>query len=92
MRPLFSGGAVPVHRDHGLAWPQLRLAWSGVAPQNPAHYDVPLRVRINYGVAYLGLIAFLGAMTYSVHQDLEVVYHRCDACIHSPLPRAGEGP
>ncbi len=59
-----------------MAWPQLRLAWSGVAPQNAAYYNVPLPTRINYGIAYLGLIAFLGAMTYSVHQDLQAVYHR----------------
>lgn len=59
-----------------MAWPQLRLAWSGVAPQNAEYYNVPLPTRINYGIAYLGLIAFLGAMTYSVHQDLQAVYHR----------------
>jgi len=32
-------------------------------------------VRINYGIAYLGLIAFLGAMSYSLHQNLQAVYH-----------------
>jgi len=58
-----------------LAWPQLRLAWRGVAPENAAYYDVPQSVRINYGIAYLGLIAFLGAMSYSLHQNLQAVYH-----------------
>ncbi|MBV8063331.1 MAG: site-2 protease family protein [Nevskia sp.] len=59
-----------------MAWPQLRQAWSGVKPENAAYYQVPLQTRINYGVAYLGLIAFLGAMTYSVHETLQAAYHR----------------
>ena len=58
-----------------LAWPQLRMAWKGVAPQNAAYYQVPVQTRITYGVYYLGLVAFLGAMTYSLHQNLQAVYH-----------------
>jgi Zn-dependent protease len=58
-----------------LAWPQLRQAWSGVTPENAPYYNVPVQVRINYGIAYLGLIAFLGAMSYSLHQNLEAAYH-----------------
>jgi Zn-dependent protease len=58
-----------------LAWPQLRMAWKGVAPQNAAYYQVPVQTRITYGVYYLGLVAFLGAMTYSLHRDLQAVYH-----------------
>ena len=59
-----------------LAWPQLRMAWSGVIPQNAAYYQVLVQTRISYGVYYLGLVAFLGAMTYSLHQELQAVYHR----------------
>lgn len=59
-----------------LAWPQLRMAWRGVAPQNAAYYQVPLQTRVAYGVFYLGLVAFLGAMTYALHQNLQAVYHR----------------
>ena len=58
-----------------LAWPQLRMAWKGVAPQDAAYYQVPVQTRITYGVYYLGLVAFLGAMTYSLHQNLQAVYH-----------------
>jgi Zn-dependent protease len=59
-----------------LAWPQLRMAWKGVTPQNAAYYQVPVQTRIMYGVYYLGLVVFLGAMTYSLHQNLQAVYHR----------------
>jgi hypothetical protein len=31
---------------------------------------VPLEQRINYGVMYIGLIGFLAAMSYSLHQQL----------------------
>ena len=58
-----------------LAWPQLRLAWKGIAPENAQYYNVPLQTRINYGVAYLGLIAFLGAMSYSLHETLRTTYN-----------------
>jgi Zn-dependent protease len=58
-----------------MAWPQLRQAWSGVSPENAPYYNVPLQTRINYGGAYLGLIAFLGAMSYSLHETLEATYH-----------------
>ena len=59
-----------------LAWPKLREAWRGTPQQNAAYYDVPAPVRINYGICYLGLVAFLGAMTYSLHQDLSLTYGR----------------
>lgn len=57
-----------------LAWPQLMLAWKGTSV-NPAYYHVPASTRINYGVAYLGLVVFLGQMTYTLHQSL-AAYHR----------------
>jgi Zn-dependent protease len=58
-----------------LAWPQLRMAWHGIPPEL-AQRQAPPQVRLNYGVAYLGLVAFLGAMSYSLHQDLATAYGR----------------
>ena len=52
-----------------LAWPQLVQAWKGTGANTP-YYTIPLRTRVSYGVAYLGLIAFLGQMTFSVHEML----------------------
>lgn len=52
-----------------MAWPQLVLAWKGVGA-NAAYYDVPAAERMNYGVAYLGLVMFLGYITYSLHETL----------------------
>jgi Zn-dependent protease len=53
-----------------LAYPQLKLAWEihkGRADMTD-YYDVPLDTRVNYGVLYLGLVAFLAMMSYSVHE------------------------
>lgn len=37
-------------------------------PQLPAgYYEVPLEVRVNYGVFYLGSAGFLAIMTYQLH-------------------------
>ncbi|MDR3418735.1 MAG: site-2 protease family protein [Nevskia sp.] len=58
-----------------LAWPQLRAAFTGSYKQdNPAYYDVPVQSRVIYGVYYLGLVAFLGAMSYSLHEGLARTY------------------
>lgn len=51
-----------------LAAPHL---WSTLTQDNalPArYYDVPMATRWNYGIYYLGLAAFLGVMSYHVHQ------------------------
>ena len=54
-----------------LAYPQLKLALSG-NPALPAHYyEVARESRINYGVMYLGLVAFLAMMSYSIHEMLD---------------------
>lgn len=57
-----------------LAYPQLKQAWThfrqGNAGEASTYYDAPLNARINYGVLYLGLIAFLSMMTYSLHNEL----------------------
>ncbi len=55
-----------------VALPRLREAWhyDAKAPQNVAYYSVPSLVRTDYAIIYLGLAAFLGVMTYHVHQML----------------------
>ena len=50
-----------------LAFPQIKEAIRG-DPAKPAHYyEAPRDTRVNYGVLYLGLVAFLAMMSYSVH-------------------------
>ena len=50
-----------------LAIPQLKAAWRGDAGPTPEYYNVKLDTRVNYGVLYLGLVAFLAVMSYSIH-------------------------
>lgn len=52
-----------------MAYPALIRAWKGEVPHE-GYYAIPTATRINYGVAYLGLVVFLGAVSYSLHQDL----------------------
>ena len=56
-----------------LAYPQLQQAWhhfrQGSGDTN-RYYEASLNTRVNYGVLYLGLIAFLAMMTYSLHTEL----------------------
>lgn len=50
-----------------LAFPQIKEAIWG-DPAKPAHYyQAPPETRFNYGLLYLGLVAFLAMMSYSVH-------------------------
>jgi Zn-dependent protease len=57
-----------------LAYPQLQQAWQhlrqGGAGDASDYYEATLNERVNYGVLYLGLIAFLAMMTYSLHAEL----------------------
>jgi Zn-dependent protease len=55
-----------------LAAPQVWKAWNydPNAEENRAYYDVPNRVRAEYGLIYLGLTAVLAIMTYHVHEML----------------------
>lgn len=56
-----------------LAYPQLKVAWDHFrhgAGEESEYYEAPLNARINYGVLYLGMIAFLSMMTYSLHAEL----------------------
>jgi Zn-dependent protease len=55
-----------------LAFPQLIKAWKydPKAPENVAYYDVPLQSKLEYGGLYLALTAYLGVMTFEVHEML----------------------
>lgn len=57
-----------------FSWPYFVAGIKGV-PADAQYFQVPLATRINYGVAYLGLLTFLGLMTYSLHKDLQALYH-----------------
>jgi len=50
-----------------LAIPQLKAAWRGETGPTPDYYNVKLDTRVNYGVLYLGLVAFLAVMSYGIH-------------------------
>jgi Zn-dependent protease len=52
-----------------LALPQLLKAWNydPKAPENVHYYGVPLQTKLEYGSLYLGLTAYLGVMTFEVH-------------------------
>lgn len=53
-----------------FAFPQLKAAWNmhKAGTDVTAYYEAPLNTRINYGVLYLGLVAFLALMSYEVYQ------------------------
>jgi Zn-dependent protease len=55
-----------------LAIPQLIAAWNydPNAPENKAYSAVPLEAKLQYGALYLALTAYLGVMTYEVHEML----------------------
>lgn len=55
-----------------LALPQVLKAWKydATAPENLRYYGVPTATRINYALAYLGLLAFLAIITFEVHEML----------------------
>lgn len=54
-----------------MAYPQIKAAIWGNADLPPHYYEVPLNTRVNYGVMYLGLAAFLAIMSYDIHGMLE---------------------
>ena len=53
-----------------LAYPQIKEAIWGDPAKPDDYYTVPRDTRINYGALYLGLVAFLAMMSYSVHDML----------------------
>jgi Zn-dependent protease len=56
-----------------VALPALRQAWhyDPKAPENLAYYNASAGTKIQYGVFYLGLAAFLALMTDGTHQMLQ---------------------
>jgi Zn-dependent protease len=60
-----------------MAFPQLRAAWNydKDAPASRAYYEVGTQARIEYTVMYLGLVAVLAMVTYSLHNELQA-FHR----------------
>ncbi|MDD2369137.1 MAG: site-2 protease family protein [Sulfuricurvum sp.] len=55
-----------------LAFPQLKLAWN-YDPQdenNQRYYAISAENRLAYSLYYIGLVVFLSAMTYNIHQVL----------------------
>ncbi len=60
-----------------IAFPQLIKAWKydPKAPENLAYYGVPLQAKLEYGGVYLALTAYLGVMTFEVHEMLDVMGH-----------------
>jgi Zn-dependent protease len=55
-----------------IAFPQLMKAWKydPKAPENLAYYGVALQTKLEYGGLYLALTAYLGVMTFEVHEML----------------------
>lgn len=55
-----------------MALPQLVKAWKydPKAPENLAYYDVPFQAKLEYGSLYLALTAYLGIMTFELHEML----------------------
>lgn len=52
-----------------LALPNFWKALTGKGLENE-YYEAPAQIRFNYALAYLGLIIYLGAMTYSLHTEM----------------------
>lgn len=52
-----------------MALPSFMKALKGEG-LDAAYYETPAQTRFNYGLAYLGLVAYLGAMTWSLHGQL----------------------
>lgn len=52
-----------------MSLPALREAWNydPQAPEHRAYYGAPTRLKVEYGLFYLGLAGFLAVMTHQVH-------------------------
>jgi Zn-dependent protease len=53
-----------------LAYPQIKAALTGKHDVPEGFFDVPMESRINYGIMYLSLVAFLAVISYSLHDML----------------------
>lgn len=53
--------------------PALKEAWhyDPQAPENQAYYGVPTSMKVEYGLFYLGLAAFLAVMTDATHSTIQ---------------------
>jgi Zn-dependent protease len=53
--------------------PALVKAWKfdPTAPENQAYYNVPVKLKVECGTFYLGLVAFLAIMADAVHEMLQ---------------------
>jgi hypothetical protein len=53
--------------------PALRQAWNHDrdAPETRAYYAAPVAMRVEYGIFYLGLAAFLAVMTDATHKLIQ---------------------
>jgi len=56
-----------------MALPALKKAWhyDPKAPENQAYYAVPAQLKLEYGLFYLGLAAFLALMTDGTHTMIQ---------------------
>jgi Zn-dependent protease len=54
-----------------MAYPQIKEALWGNPARPAAYYEAPRETRINYGVLYLGLVAYLAMMSYNIHDMIE---------------------
>jgi Zn-dependent protease len=56
-----------------LSLPALKQAWhyDPEAPENRAYYGVPMSMKLEYGLFYLGLAGFLAVMTEATHKMIE---------------------
>jgi Zn-dependent protease len=55
-----------------LAAPNVMKALRGIRdPREEAYYAVPADVRVQYGLFYLGLAAFLALMCHDLHEELQ---------------------
>ena len=52
-----------------LAFPSFWKALTGKG-LDTAYYETPAQTRFNYGLAYVGLVVYLGSMTWSLHEQL----------------------
>jgi len=53
-----------------MAAPHVLSVWRGRHEQSAEYYDIPFGKRLEYGLLYVGLIAYLAIMSHDVHEML----------------------
>ena len=53
-----------------MAAPHVLSVWRGRHAMNTEYYDIPFNKRLEYGLLYVGLIAYLAIMSHDVHEML----------------------